>query len=163
MSEAEVWLVRHGQTAWSRDGKHTSRTDVPLTPAGEKAAAILAERLNPAAFDLVLTSPLQRARHTARLAGFPEAQVEPDLVEWDYGEYEGVTTPDILRTVPGWSVWSHPVPGGETAEEVRERLDGVVARLRDSGGRVLCFGHGHALRVLTARWLGQPVADGRFY
>ena len=159
----ELWLVRHGETEWSRDGRHTSTTDVPLTDAGVAVATTLAERLADEPFGLVLTSPRQRARRTAELAGFADAHVEPDLVEWDYGDYEGLSTEEIRRTVPGWSVWSHGCPGGESAEQVGRRLDRVVAEARAYGGRVLVFGHGHALRVLTARWLGQPAEDGRSY
>ena len=162
-AESELWLVRHGETEWSRDGRHTSRTDLPLMPAGEAAAEALAARLAQVSFDLVLTSPRQRARRTAELAGFADAHVEGDLVEWDYGDYEGRTTPEIRRQVPGWTVWTHACPGGETAEQVARRLDRVIAKVRAHGGRVLCFGHSHALRGLTARWLGQPVGAGRLY
>ncbi len=159
----EVWLVRHGETEWSRDHRHTSTTDLPLTPVGEQAAADLAPRLAEAPFDLVLTSPRQRARRTAELTGHADATVDDDLVEWGYGDYEGVTTAEIRETVPGWTVWTHPTPGGETAAQVTERLDRVVARLRADGQRALVFGHGHALRALTARWLGLPVGDGRHF
>lgn len=161
MSEGEVWLVRHGETGWSRAHRHTSRTDVPLTDNGEAAARALAGRLHPMTFDAVLTSPRRRARRTAELAGFPDARVDEGLVEWDYGDYEGATTEEIRRDVPGWSVWTHASPGGETAAQVTHRLDRVVARLRGAG-RVLVFAHGHSLRALAARWTGQPVADGRF-
>ncbi len=161
MTDGEVWLVRHGETEWSRDHRHTSRTDVPLTENGEAAARALAGRLRQMSFDAVLTSPRRRARRTAELAGFAHAHVDDGLVEWDYGDYEGVTTEEIRHDVPGWSVWTHGSPGGETAEEVTRRLDRVVERLR-GGGRVLVFAHGHSLRALAARWTGQPVADGRF-
>ena len=114
-------------------------------------------------FALVLTSPRERARVTAKLAGHEDAEVDPDLAEWAYGEYEGITTPEIRKTVPGWTVWSHPSPGGETPEQVEERLDRVVDRLRGADGPALVFGHGHALRALTARWLGLPVTDGRLF
>jgi broad specificity phosphatase PhoE len=160
---AELWVVRHGETEWSASGRHTSTTDVELTAAGEEAARVLGERLAGTRFDLVLTSPRERARRTAALAGFPDAHVDDDLAEWAYGDYEGVTTSTIRETVPGWTVWTHPSPGGETAEEVGRRLDRVVARVRREGGRVLVFGHGHASRVLAARWLDQPVAEGRFF
>ena len=116
-----------------------------------------------AAFDLVLTSPMARARETARLAGFPDAQTEPDIGEWDYGEYEGITTPQIRESAPAWTVWSHPTPGGESAEQVCRRLDRVIITVRAASGRVLVFGHGHSLRALTARWLEQPVVEGRHY
>ena len=158
----ELWIVRHGETEWSATGRHTSVTDVPLTAAGEEAAGVLRDRLAGTSFDLVLSSPRQRARRTAELAGFPDARVEADLVEWAYGDYEGVTTATIRETVPGWTVWSHPSPGGETADEVGRRLDRVIAKVRANGGRVLVFGHGHASRVLAARWIGQPVEEGRF-
>jgi broad specificity phosphatase PhoE len=157
----EVWLVRHGETEWSRDHRHTSTTDLPLTAVGEETAAELATRLAGESFDLVLASPRQRARRTAELAGHPGPELTEDLVEWDYGDYEGITTAEIRETVPGWSVWTHPVPGGESAAQVTDRLDRVVRRLAEVGGRALVFGHGHALRALTARWLGLPVSDGR--
>ena len=159
----ELWVVRHGETEWSAAGRHTSTTDVELTAAGEGAARALGARLAGTAFDLVLTSPRARARRTAALAGFADAQVDDDLAEWAYGDYEGVTTSTIRQTVPGWTVWTHPSPGGESAEEVGRRLDRVVARVRRHGGRVLVIGHGHASRVLAARWLDQPVAEGRFF
>lgn len=157
----ELWIVRHGQTEWSRDGRHTSHTDLPLTPEGEAAAKALGERLAETAFDLVLTSPRLRARRTAELAGFDDARVTDDLAEWDYGDYEGLTTPQIREQVPGWTVWSRPCPGGESAEEIGYRLDRVVAEARAHGGRVLAFGHGHASRVLAMRWLGLEVHGGR--
>jgi len=158
---AEVWLVRHGETEWSRDGRHTGSTDIPLTDEGEAAARELAPRLAGEAFTLVLTSPRERARRTAELAGFPDAEVDEDLVEWSYGDYEGVTTEEIRETVPGWTVWTHPSPGGESAAEVSARLDRVVARCHEAAGDVLLVGHGHALRGLAARWLGLSVTDGR--
>lgn len=158
-----MWLVRHGETEWSRDHKHTSVTDLPLTEAGVDVARTLAERLAGQEFDLVLTSPRRRATETADLAGFPDAVVDEDLVEWRYGDYEGITTAEIRETVPGWTVFTHPSPGGETAEQVGERIDRAVARMREAGGRTLVFGHGHALRVVTARWLGLPVREGRLF
>ena len=159
----EVWLVRHGETEWSRSGKHTSTTDLPLTEEGESVASGLRERLAGLEFDLVLTSPRLRARRTAELAGFTGAHTEDDLVEWDYGDYEGVTTAEIRETVPGWTVWSHPCPGGETAEQVTRRMDRAMAKVRAQGGRVLVFSHGHALRCFAARWIEQPVTEGRFF
>jgi broad specificity phosphatase PhoE len=159
----QLWIVRHGETEWSRDGRHTSTTDIDLTPEGEEVARGLAGRLVDADIDLVLTSPRTRARRTAELAGFPDAHLEDDLVEWDYGDYEGLTTPEIRETVPGWTVWTHPCPGGETADQVGARLDRVVAKVRAHGGRVLVFSHGHASRVLAARWLGLPPTDGRHF
>ncbi len=158
-----MWAVRHGETEWSRDGRHTGRTDVPLTPAGEAAAREIGERLHGEPFDLVLTSPLARSRDTARIAGYPDAHVEGDLAEWDYGDYEGISTPQIRESVPGWTVWTDPVPGGESAEQVGLRLDRVIAKVHAVSGRVLVFGHGHSLRALAARWLGQPVSGGRSY
>lgn len=161
--DAEVWLVRHGETEWSRAGRHTSTTDLPLLPDGERVARGLGDRLSGREFALVLTSPRERARRTAELAGFAGAEVDADLVEWTYGDYEGVTTEEIRRTVPGWTVWSAPCPGGESAVEVSARLDRVVARARGAAGPVLLFGHGHALRALTARWLDLPATDGRLF
>jgi probable phosphoglycerate mutase len=158
-----LWLVRHGETKWSRERLHTSVTDVPLTAAGAEAARLVGERLEGRSFSLVLTSPRQRARHSAELAGFPDAEVDDDLAEWSYGRYEGVSTLQIRETDPGWTVWSHPAPGGETADQVGERVDRVIARCDDVDGDVLIFGHAHCLRALTARWLRQPVADGRLY
>jgi broad specificity phosphatase PhoE len=160
--DPELWLVRHGETEWSRDGRHTSVTDLDLTEQGVEVACTLRERLSGTAFDLVLSSPRRRARRTAELAGFGEVVLDEDLVEWDYGDYEGVTTPEIRESVPGWSVWTHPTPGGETADQVSRRLDRVVARVRERGGRVLVFGHGHSLRAMAARWIEQPVDEGRF-
>ncbi len=161
MTNAELWLVRHGETEWSRDHRHTSVTDLSLTDEGLRAAGAIRERLAGEEFGLVLTSPRQRARRTAELAGFPDADVDDDLAEWAYGDYEGVTTQEIRESVPGWTVWTHPSLGGETADEVGERLDRIVARA--SAGRTLVFGHGHALRVLTARWLGLPASEGRLF
>lgn len=158
---SELWLVRHGPTEWSRSGQHTSVTDLPLLPDGEKDAIEVGSRLAEVAFAQVLTSPRERARRTAEIAGFGDAEVDEDLVEWAYGEYEGLTTPQIRETVPGWSVWTHPSPGGESAEQVSARLDRVVARARTVQGRTLAFAHGHSLRVLAARWLGLPASEGR--
>ncbi len=157
----EVWLVRHGETEWSRDGRHTSTTDLPLTDDGRRAAERLRDRLDDDPFALVLTSPRERARETARLCGHPEAGVDDDLAEWDYGDLEGRTTAEIRETDPDWTIWDGPVPGGESAEQVGARLDRVVARCRAAHGRVLLFGHGHSLRALAARWLDLPVAEGR--
>ena len=161
--DAELWVIRHGETEWSRDGLHTSHTELELTAEGEEVARKLAERLEGVKFDLVLSSPRIRARRTAELAGFTDIHLEEDLTEWDYGDYEGRTTPDIREEVPGWTVWSHPSPGGESAEQVSERLDRVVAKVRAHGGRVLVFSHGHASRALAARWLDQPVQEGRLF
>jgi probable phosphoglycerate mutase len=160
---ANLWLVRHGETEWSASGRHTSTTDLPLTSAGEDAARALAPRLSDVEVSHVLTSPRVRASHTAELAGFADADVDADLVEWDYGDYEGLTTPQIRETVPGWTVWSHPCPGGESADEVSRRLDRVVSRAHAAGGTTLVFAHGHSLRALTARWLDLPVSEGRHF
>ncbi len=164
--DTEVWLVRHGETEWSKTGRHTSNTDLPLTADGERVALTLRDRLAGEAFDLVLTSPLQRARVTAELVGFGDAEVDDDLVEWRYGDLEGRTTAEIREQVPDWTIWTHEAPGGESPGQVTERLDRVVGRLRQEaslGHRGLVFGHGHALRALTARWLGLPVTDGRLF
>lgn len=159
--ETELWLVRHGPTEWSRAGRHTSVTDLPLLVDGEQDAVAAGKRLAESDFAQVLTSPRARARRTAQLAGFADAEVDEDLVEWAYGDYEGLTTPQIRESVPGWTVWTHPSPGGETAEEVAARLDRVVARTRAVDGRTLVFAHGHSLRVLAARWLGLAPSEGR--
>ncbi|MDR2929640.1 MAG: histidine phosphatase family protein [Propionibacteriaceae bacterium] len=157
----ELYLVRHGETAWSRTGQYTSVTDVDLTAVGREQAAALKTRLNPGDFDLVLTSPRLRARHTAELAGFGDAEVDERLAEWFYGDFEGLTADQIHQIVPGWRIWDHAVPGGETPEQVVERLSGVAQRVRDSGAeRVMCFSHGHALRVLALCWIGLDIRYG---
>jgi probable phosphoglycerate mutase len=160
----ELYVVRHGETEWSKNGKHTSVTDLPLTEHGVEQAKALRGHLDPARFQLVLSSPRTRARTTAEIAGFTGASepvLDPDLAEWAYGEYEGRTSEEIHETVPGWTIWSGAVPGGESADAVAERLDRVVARVRDSGvERAICFGHGHALRALTMRWLGFDLSLG---
>ena len=158
-----VTLVRHGATEWSVSGQHTSTTDLPLLAEGEQGAHDVAARLDPSSYAEVLTSPLRRARHTAELAGFPDAEVCDDLVEWDYGDYEGRTTLSIREQVPGWTLWTHGAPAGETADEVAARCDRVIARVRAASGPVLVFAHGHVLRVLTARWLGLPPSEGRLF
>jgi probable phosphoglycerate mutase len=156
-----LWLVRHGETEWSRDGKHTGTTDLPLTPVGEEAARSLRDRLAGVEFDLVLSSPLRRAFDTAVLAGFPDPVVDGDAREWVYGDYEGITTDEIRSTVPGWTIWSHGALGGESPDQVGRRADRVVARVRaEVGKRALIFAHGHFLRVLCARWLGLSAARG---
>src|SRR3954471_9759682 len=138
----ELWTVRHGKTEWSAAGRHTSTTDLPLLPEGEEVARGLRERLAVVEFAQVLTSPRARARRTAELAGFPDAESDEDLAEWAYGDYEGITTEEIRERDPGWTIWPHPTPGGETAEQVGARLDRVVARVRGTEGRTLVFGHG---------------------
>jgi broad specificity phosphatase PhoE len=159
-----VVLARHGETEWSRSLRHTGKTDLPLTEEGRRQASALGPRLSSWTFALVLTSPLQRALETCRLAGYGEqAQVRPDLVEWDYGRYEGLTTPQIQEIHPNWSLWRDGCPGGEKAEDVGRRVDRVIAEVRGVDGDVLIFAHGHVLRVLSARWLGEPPEGGRHY
>lgn len=161
--ERQVVLVRHGETEWARLGRHTGRTDLPLTDTGRDQARILGRHLAGRSFALVLTSPLARAVETAALAGFPDAIVEPDLCEWDYGALEGRTTVEIADEIPGWRIWTGPWPDGETIDEVAARADRVIARILapDVRGDTLLVSHGHLLRVLTARWLRQPPAEGR--
>jgi probable phosphoglycerate mutase len=155
----KIVVVRHGETEWSAELKHTSLTDVPLTPAGRKRAQELASELA-GNYAMVLSSPLRRARDTAELAGFPDPQIDPDLHEWDYGDYEGLTTDEIRAQRPDWNLWHDGCPGGETPDQVAARADRVLARIRAAGGDALVFAHGHILRVLTARWLQMPPAAG---
>ena len=158
----DVYLARHGETAWSLSGRHTGRTDIPLTERGEDNARRLRVRLEGIKFTEVLVSPLKRARRTCELAGFGAvASVNPDLMEWNYGDYEGQLTPDILRERPGWYLFRDGCPGGESLAEVGARADRVIARLRTEGGRILLFGHGHFSRVLAVRWIGLTSEDGR--
>jgi probable phosphoglycerate mutase len=158
----EVVLVRHGETQWSRSGQHTGRTDVPLTEVGRRQAKLLRVALADRSFALVLTSPLRRAADTCRGAGFADvAQARDELMEWDYGDYEGRRTVEIREEAPGWTLWRDGVPGGETAEEVGSRVDRVLEEIRSAGGDVLLFAHGHVLRVLAARWLGLAPTEGR--
>lgn len=158
----DVYPIRHGATEWSRNGRHTGVTDLPLLPEGEEEARATGELLAGHRFALVLTSPLQRARRTCELAGLGDrAEVEPDLREFDYGAYEGITTATIRETVPGWTVWTHPCPGGETLEEAAERVDRVIERARAADGDVALFAHGHILRILIARWCELPPQEGR--
>lgn len=159
----ELWLVRHGETEWSKSGQHTSVTDLELTPQGEAVATSLTEPLSRVDFAHVWTSPRRRARRTAELAGFPAAEPDEDLAEWAYGDYEGLTTPTIHETVPDWTVWTHGSPGGESPADVTARLDRVVERARATQGRTLVFAHGHSLRALAARWLGLEVVNGRMF
>jgi broad specificity phosphatase PhoE len=166
VAERQVWLVRHGETEWARLLRHTGRTDVPLTDLGREQGQALGRRLAGRRFALVLTSPMSRATETARLAGFAdEAAIEPDLREWDYGDLEGRLTSDIVKDFPGWSIWTGPWPGGETADQVASRADRVIGRCLDPGvdGDVLIFSHGHLLRVLAARWLEQPPTSGGMF
>ncbi len=159
-----VFLIRHGETEWSLSGQHTGVTDIPLTENGRNVARRLAPALAKERFALVLSSPRQRSLETARIAGFGErVQIDPDLSEWDYGEYEALTTPQIRERVPGWTVFTHPCPGGETAEQVAARADRVLARAAAAGGDVALFSHGHMGRVLGVRWLGLPPSEGRHF
>jgi broad specificity phosphatase PhoE len=160
----EVYLARHGETAWSLSGQHTGRTDIPLPPWGERHALRLGERLRGTTFAQVLTSQLSRARRTCELAGFGDrAQVDSDQQEWDYGEYEGRRTADIRQERPGWYLFRDGCPGGESVGAIGARADRMVSRLRAIDGRVLIFSHGHFLRVLTVRWLGLPAGDARYF
>jgi probable phosphoglycerate mutase len=160
VSAPDIWLVRHGATEWSANGRHTGRTDIPLTDDGRAGAAALCPILFRTRFALVLTSPLSRARETARLAGFADAEVDDDLREWDYGDYEGLTTPAIRETDPGWTVFRRDPPNGETAEHVAARVTCVLDRVSSSPGPVLLFAHSHVLRVLTSVALGLGPRHG---
>jgi probable phosphoglycerate mutase len=161
---AQLWLVRHGETQWSLSGQHTGRTDIPLTEKGEHQASRIGKFLKDHAFAVVLTSPLLRARETCRLAGFGEqAKHDPNLQEWDYGEYEGRTTNEIRKIRPGWSLWKDGVPGGESIDQVAARAQAVIDEVLSSSGDVLLFAHGHILRILTCCWLGLPPEGGRFF
>jgi probable phosphoglycerate mutase len=160
--EIELWLIRHGETTWSASGAHTGRTDLPLTPQGEAKARALVSKLAGHHFALVLTSPLQRARRTCELAGFgAEAQIEPNLLEWNYGKYEGLSTADIRRQRPDWSLFRDGVPDGETLEQVAARGAVVIERALKAGCDVALFAHGHILRILATQWLGVPPDDAR--
>ena len=157
-----TYLARHGETEWSLSGRHTGLTDLPLTPRGEQDARELGTRLARLDISRIFTSPLQRASRTCALAGFGDrAEVDHDLVEWDYGDYEGRTTRDIQASRPGWSLFRDGCPGGETLEKIGARADRVVQRVRDEPGNVLLFSSGHFLRVLAARWLGLDAASGQ--
>ncbi|MBZ5577099.1 MAG: histidine phosphatase family protein [Acidobacteriia bacterium] len=160
----ELWLIRHGETEWSLSGAHTGRTDLPLTAAGREEAQTMGRYLGARNFALVLTSPLGRARETCALAGYGSvAKIDPNLCEWDYGEYEGRTTAEIREQRPDWSLWAAGVPGGETIEQVAARAGAVLARAAEAPGDVALFAHGHILRILTTRWLGLPPRDGRLF
>ena len=157
----KIYLIRHGETEWSRDGKHTGVTDVSLTDHGRQTARSLQPVLAREQFVLVLTSPLQRARETCELAGLAkDSRVEPDLLEWNYGDYEGLTTKQIQSARPGWSVFHHGCPGGESPEQVAVRADRVLAKVRATDDNVALFAHGHILRVIAARWVNQPPSFG---
>jgi broad specificity phosphatase PhoE len=158
----ELWLARHGETEWSLAGRHTGRTDVPLTPRGERQARSLGERLHGMAFALVLASPLERARRTAELAGFGDAlTLDADLMEVDYGDYEGRTSAEIRRARPGWDLWRDGCPGGETIAQAAARAERVLARARAADGPVLLIGHGHLTRTLASRALTLAPDHGR--
>ena len=160
----QLWLLRHGATEWAKNGRHTGSTDLPLLPEGEEEARQLAPVLTSQTFAAVFSSPLQRARRTCELSGLGEqAQVMPELLEWNYGDYEGVTTPEIRVTVPGWTVWSHECPNGEDADAVQQRCEIVINRALAVAepGDVALFAHGHLLRALAGTWLGLGAVGGR--
>lgn len=160
----EIVLVRHGETEWSRSGRHTGRTDIPLTEEGRRQARAVGVVLRDRRFALVLTSPLSRSVETCELAGLGDESAEDeDLMEWDYGAYEGRTTNEIRAERAGWSLWRDGVPEGETVEQVRERVDRVLVKVRGAGGDVALFAHGHLLRAFTARWLGLEPSAGRLF
>jgi broad specificity phosphatase PhoE len=159
-----LWLVRHGDTEWSLSGRHTGRTDLPLTPDGERHAAEASKLLASRRFSLVLTSPLRRAMDTCRLAGFEDvAQIDANLLEWDYGEYEGRTSAQIQADRPGWSLWRDGFPGGESLAQVAARAQAVIDRVLNTPGDALLFAHGHILRVLISSWLGLPPDAARLF
>lgn len=158
----QIFLIRHGETEWSRTGRHTGRTDIPLTDEGKRRAELLGQTLRDRKF-AVWTSPLERARETCRLAGFNAAEIDDGLREWDYGVFEGRTTLDIRRETPDWSVWLSPIAGGESLEEVAERARQVITRVTAAtDGDIGLFAHGHILRILAACWIGLPPVTGRF-
>jgi broad specificity phosphatase PhoE len=161
MPSQQVYLIRHGETAWSVSGQHTGLTDMPLTENGRSVARLLQPVFTKETFALVLTSPLQRARETCALAGLGAcAEIERDLMEWNYGDYEDLTTPQIHATRPGWLVFTDGCPGGESPEQVGARVDRVIAKVHTVEGHVALFAHGHVFRAFAARWLGLRVADG---
>lgn len=160
----KVYLIRHGETEWSLSDQHTGLTDIPLTERGKTQAEGLKERLKNHPFQLILVSPLQRAYKTCELAGFAkEAKIDPDLVEWDYGDYEGKKTADILKENPSWDIFAEGVPGGETVAEIEKRAKRVLKKIKETKGDVALFSSGHFLRVLTACWLGLSGAEGRLF
>jgi len=161
---SQLWLLRHGETEWSLSGAHTGRTDLPLIAAGRERAAVLGRYLGGKPFALVLTSPLERARETCRIAGYGDvALVEPNLSEWNYGAYEGLTTAEIRNDTPDWDLWTMGVPNGETIQQVAARARLVIERGSVAGGDAALFAHGHILRILTACWLGLPPSAGRLF
>ncbi len=157
----KIYLARHGETAWTKTRQHTGRTDIPLTPDGEDDARLIGRRLAHLKFTRVFTSPLQRARRTCELAGFPTADLDPDLMEWDYGAFEGLKSAEIKARSPDWDLFRDGAPSGETPDDIAARADRVVERLRGLTGNVLVFAHGHYLRVLAARWCRVAVPFGR--
>jgi probable phosphoglycerate mutase len=159
---SRIHLIRHGETEWSLTGQHTGRTDLPLTPRGEEKARQLGKQLQGIQFTRVFTSPRQRAKRTCELAGLGVApEIEPDLAEWDYGEYEGQRTADIRKQRPDWNIFEHGCPGGESPDQISARADRLIARLRTIEGNVALFSHGHFGRVLAVRWVGLPVLAGQ--
>lgn len=162
--QQKIYVVRHGETEWSLSGQHTGVTDIPLTENGRKTAKLYRSGLAKESFTLVLTSPLRRARETCELSGLGDkAEVDPDLREWNYGEYEGLTSSQIHEKAPGWMVFADGCPGGETPQQVGIRADRVIARARGAPGHVALFAHGHFLRVFAARWLGLPATAGQHF
>jgi broad specificity phosphatase PhoE len=164
----ELWLIRHGETAWAISGQHTGTTDIPLTDRGRERAKGIRDYLQHRSFKKVFVSPLGRARETCAIAGYgDEAIVEPNLAEWNYGDFEGKTTAEIREKYPDWLIWNGPVPNGETVEQVGQRTDKVIARslaeLGEDGGAIALFAHGHVLRILTARWLELAADNGRLF
>jgi broad specificity phosphatase PhoE len=160
----KIYLVRHGETAWSLSGQHTGISDIPLTPNGEAMARQLATVLQSVTFTKVLTSPRLRARRTCELAGLSvQADIEPLLAEWNYGEFDGLRTKEIRQQRPTWDIWTDGCPGGETPEQIGIRADQVIAKLRDLSGNVILFSHGHFGRALAARWIGLPVTQGQHF
>ncbi len=168
MAKSELWLIRHGETEWTITGQHTGRSDIPLTERGRERAQGIRDYLQHRQFRKVLVSPLGRARETCAIAGYgDQAEVDDDLREWDYGDFEGKTTPQIREQYPDWLIWNGPVPNGETVEAVGARTDAVIRRalgvLGEDGGAVALFAHGHVLRILTARWLGLEADAGKLF
>ncbi|MEE9232478.1 MAG: histidine phosphatase family protein [Nitrospirales bacterium] len=160
--EQQIYVIRHGETEWSLSGQHTGVTDIPLTENGRHLAKLLHPVLAKESFALVLTSPLQRAKETCKLSGLgDQAEVDSHLIEWNYGDYEGLTSDQIHRKIPGWLIFTDGAPGGETPEQVGERADHVIKRARAAKGNVALFAHGHILRVLVARWIDLPATAGR--
>jgi probable phosphoglycerate mutase len=159
--EHQIYLIRHGETEWARDGRHTGRTDIPLTETGRLQAEFLRPIFEDVQFESIISSPLRRSLDTAHLAGLKDrVAVSDDLREWDYGDYEGITTKQIREKVPNWTVWTHPCPNGETIAQVAARADRAIAHCEQINGNVALFSHGHLLRVLVSRWIGLPPENG---